>query len=60
MTRPVSDRRLILVGVFGILTLLMVGAMLRDGANPVPEGVTAALFALLGAALAIANGREDD
>jgi len=54
--RPVSDRRLILLGVFGILTLLMVGAMIRGG-DPVPEGILAALFALLGAALAYAYGK---
>lgn len=59
MKRPVSDRRLILVGVFGILTLLMVGALIRGG-DPVPEGIVAALFALLGAALAYAYGKGDE
>jgi len=55
----VSDRRLILIGVFGILALLMVGALIRGG-DPVPEGIVAALFALLGAALAYAYGRRED
>ena len=59
MPRPVSDRRLILIGVFGILALLMAGALIRGG-DPVPEGIVAALFALLGAALAYAYGRRED
>ena len=54
-----TDRRLILLGVFGTITILLVGAMLRDGADPVPEGITAALFALLGAALAYAYGKGE-
>ena len=54
-----SDRRIILLGVFGILTLLMVGALFRGG-DPVPEGILAALFALLGAALAYAYGKDGD
>lgn len=54
-----TDRRLIILGVFGVIVLLLVGAMFRDGANPVPEGITAALFALMGAALAYAYGKGD-
>ena len=54
-----TDRRLILLGVFGTLTVLLVGAMLRDNSNPIPEGIVAALFALLGAALAYAYGKGE-
>ena len=54
-----TDRRLILLGVFGTITILMVGAMIRDGQQPVPEGITGAVIALLGAALAYAYGKGD-
>jgi len=53
-----TDRRLILLGVFGTLVILLIGAMLRDGSNPVPEGITAALFALLGGLVALASGGD--
>ncbi len=53
-----TDRRVVVLGTFAVLLVLLVGAMFRDG-DPVAPEALAALFALLGGALAYAFTGKD-
>ena len=53
-----TNQRLIILGTFSVLIVLLVGAMFRDG-DPVAPEALAALFALLGGALAYAFTGKD-